>query len=49
VKVGGKQRTFNSMGDIGAYTAPFLPGRKNVISHADTAVLNQRITAALYS
>ncbi len=47
VRVGGKQRTFSSMGEVGAYKTLFVPGRRNIISHADPAVLNQRITAQL--
>ncbi len=50
VDVDGQQRTFYSvggMGDAGAYSALFLPGTHDVISHADPAALNQRITAQL--
>ncbi len=47
VEVDGIQRTFGSVGDIGAYKAVFLDGTRDIINHADPAVLNQRITAQL--
>ncbi len=47
VIVDGSPREFKGMGEVGAYRALFVEGITDVLSHADPAVLNQRITAQL--